>query len=165
MSAPEQAVRYLTVKDIMNPDVLAAQADWSLEQLAEFLVEHDISGAPVISSEGELIGVVSETDIVRHTSAPESDAPSVGTHEYYLQTLQRQMAPEEMAAFRIETESLVTVRDIMTPMIFEVSEDTTVQQAADTMLKGHIHRVFVTRDKKVRGIVTALDMLKVICDM
>jgi CBS domain-containing protein len=54
------------------------------------------------------------------------------------------------------------VRDIMTPMIFSVSEDTSVQEVAETMLKGRIHRVFVTRDNKLAGIVTALDMLKVI---
>ena len=36
---------------------------------------------------------------------------------------------------------------------------------ADTMLKGRIHRVFVTRDRKLVGIVTALDMLQVIRDI
>jgi CBS domain-containing protein len=49
-------------------------------------------------------------------------------------------------------------------MIFSVNEDTSVQEAADTMLKGGIHRVFVTRDSKLIGIVTALDMLQVIRD-
>jgi CBS domain-containing protein len=53
----------------------------------------------------------------------------------------------------------------MTPMIFSVREDTSVQEVADTMLKGRIHRVFVTRDGKLTGIVTALDMLQVIRDM
>jgi CBS domain-containing protein len=56
----------------------------------------------------------------------------------------------------------VTVKDIMTPMIFELEEDATVEEAADMMLKGRIHRVFVTRDKKLIGVVTTMDMLKVI---
>jgi len=59
----------------------------------------------------------------------------------------------------------VQVRDIMTPMIFSVSENTSVQEVADVMLKRRIHRVFVTRDGKLAGIVTALDMLKVIRDL
>jgi CBS domain-containing protein len=50
-------------------------------------------------------------------------------------------------------------------MIFSVSEDTSVQEVAETMLKGRIHRVFVTRENKLTGIVTALDMLKVIRDI
>jgi len=53
----------------------------------------------------------------------------------------------------------------MTPMIFEVTEDARVQDVAETMLKGNIHRVFVTRDKKLTGIVTTLDMMQVIRDM
>jgi CBS domain-containing protein len=50
-------------------------------------------------------------------------------------------------------------------MIFSVSENTSVQEVADVMLKGRIHRVFVTRDGRLAGIVTALDMLKVIRDL
>jgi CBS domain-containing protein len=50
-------------------------------------------------------------------------------------------------------------------MIFQVTEDTSVQQVADLMLKNRIHRVFVTRDEKVVGIISTPDMLKVIRDM
>jgi CBS domain-containing protein len=53
----------------------------------------------------------------------------------------------------------------MTPMIFQVTEDTPVQQVADMMIKNRIHRIFVTRDEKVVGIISTPDMLKVIRDM
>jgi CBS domain-containing protein len=56
----------------------------------------------------------------------------------------------------------VQVREIMTPMIFKVSEEDSIQEVADIMLKGRIHRVFVTRGTLLTGIVTALDMLQVI---
>ena len=69
---------------------------------------------------------------------------------------------KNIGKLKIESESMVTVKDIMTPMVFEMSEDTPVQKAAETMLKGHIHRVLVTRDKKLIGIVSTMDMLKVI---
>jgi CBS domain-containing protein len=75
------------------------------------------------------------------------------------------MSQEEIRVFHTQYESPVLVRDIMTPMIFRVSEDTSIQEVAETMLKGGIHRVFVTRGKKLIGIVTALDMLKVIRDI
>ena len=94
---------------------------------------------------------------------PENDTGN--THDVYLYALERRMGHEELRSFHTEYESPVLVRDIMTPMIFEVGEDTTVQEVADTMLRGGIHRVFVTRGKKLTGIVTALDMLKVIRDI
>jgi len=60
----------LLAKDIMNPDVLSVGPDWSIGQLADFLCTNSISGAPVISENNKLIGVVSMTDLVRHTSMP-----------------------------------------------------------------------------------------------
>jgi CBS domain-containing protein len=75
------------------------------------------------------------------------------------------MDRDELRELHVQYEVQVQVLDIMTPMIFSVREDTSVQEVADTMLKGRIHRVFVTRDGKLTGIVTALDMLQVIRDM
>jgi predicted transcriptional regulator len=153
-----------TVSEIMQRNVLTVEDDWPLNRLARFFIDHQISGAPVTDSEGNLVGVVSLTDIVRYDSMPESPATEHSTHEYYLHTLERQVTQEEMTNFHMEHESPATVRDIMTPMIFEVNENASIQEAADTMIKGHIHRLFVTREKRVFGIVTALDMLKVLRD-
>lgn len=155
----------LTAKDIMIPDVLEAKEGWSLRRLVEFMAENSISGAPVVSDDGKLIGVVSLTDILRHDTLPEKFTEPRGQHDYYLSTLEHPFAPQEIASFQLETEPLVTVRDIMTPRIFKVSEDSTVQEVSDTMIKGHIHRVFVTREEKVVGIISAVDMLRIIRDM
>ena len=150
-----------TVRDIMQTNVLSVEDDWPLNRLAVFLTDNQSSGAPVTSSkDGSLIGVVSLTDIVRHDSMPEGRSQETSTHEYYLHNLESHIAQEEATTYHIENESSTTVRDIMTPMVFQVQENTTVQDAANTMVKGHIHRLLVTRDKRISGIVTALDILK-----
>jgi len=156
-------MRGLTANQVMTTEVLAVEADWSIERLCEFLIVKSISGAPVQSKEGNLIGVVSLSDIVRYDTQPEKD--SQWPHDYYLHALERQCTREEATSFRIEAEPLKTVRAIMTPMIFQVTEDTPVQQVADMMIKNRIHRVFVTRGEKVVGIISTPDMLKVIRDM
>lgn len=165
MNAMQESVSEITVSDVMQREVLAVEADWSLEQLADFLVDNAISGAPVTAEDDRLVGVVSLTDIVRQNRLQEQGAGGEDTHDVYLFDLDRRMSREEMRELHIRFESPVQVRDIMTPMIFSVSEDTGVQEVADTMLKGRIHRVFVTRDGRLSGIVTALDMLKVIRDL
>ncbi|MEN8245821.1 MAG: CBS domain-containing protein [Thermodesulfobacteriota bacterium] len=147
----------------MNVNVLAAKPDWSIHHLAEFFMEKCISGAPVQSDAGIPIGVVSLTDIVHHETQPEKDRQ--WPHDYYLHGLERRYAREEAGAFQIEAEPDVTVRDIMTPLIFQIPEDTPLQRVADTMIKNHIHRVFVTRDDRVVGIISTADMLKVIREM
>jgi len=156
-------MKNLTANHIMNQEVLAVEAAWSIERLSEFLMENSISGAPVQSKEGNLIGVVSLTDIVQYDTQSEKDPQ--WPHDYYLHSLERQFAREEVSAFHIEAEPIKTVRAIMTPMVFQVAEDTPVQQVAEIMIKNRIHRVFVTRDEKVVGIISTPDMLKVIRDM
>jgi len=152
-------------KDIMVTEILAADLDWSVHQLAEFFDEHAISGAPVTNGTGEIIGVVSVTDIVRQSSQPLRETHTEKqTHDYYLRSLQDRLAGEELGAYQVDFESEVEVRDIMTPLVFDVDEQTSVSDIANTMITGHIHRVFVTRNKRVVGIITALDMLKVVRD-
>ena len=165
MNATQGKARDFTVSDVMNSEVFAADADWPLDRLAEFLVDNNISGAPVTAADGELVGVVSMTDIVRQNRMTGSTQGSEAAHDVYLYELERRMSQEEIKTFHTEYESPVQVRDIMTPMIFEVSEDTAIQEVAETMLKGRIHRVFVTRGKKLTGIVTTLDMMQVIRDI
>jgi len=154
----------LTARDIMNQDVLSVGMDWSVDQLAEFLVENSISGAPVISEDGRLVGVVSMTDIVRYRSMPATEDRDDETHEYYIHTSELNYSNQEIQSFHFNTESLVSVRDIMTPRTFNVSEDTKISEVADTMIRGNIHRVLVTRDDTLVGIVTTMDLLRIIRD-
>ena len=165
MSDTRESVRNMTVSDVMQREILAVDAGWSLEELADFLVDNSISGAPVVAEDDELVGVVSLTDIVRQNRLQEHGSGAQDMHDVYLFELDRQMGKDELRELHIQYETPVMVRDIMTPMIFSVSEVTSVQEVAETMLKGRIHRVFVTRENKLTGIVTALDMLKVIRDI
>jgi len=162
MSDVKNNVRNWTAAEVMHREVLSADADWSIEGLANFLTDNHISGAPVTDTGGELIGVVSLTDVVRHGSMPESDSATGETHDVYLYALERHMGQEEMRLFHTGHESSVKVRDIMTPMIFRIEEDASIQQVADTMIRGGIHRVFVTEGNTLKGIVTALDLLKAV---
>jgi len=52
----------------------------------------------------------------------------------------------------------------MTPVVFQVAEEAGIDQVAETMVKGRIHRLFVTRNGEMVGILTAFDLLKVIRD-
>ncbi len=158
-------MKKLKAKDIMTKQILRVEEDWSIHRLAEFFMENSISGAPVTSTDGILVGVVSLTDIILNGTLPEKDPQSYESHEYYMHALERQYAKEEISSFQIRGEPLITIHDIMTPVIFEVSENTSVQEVAEIMIKNCIHRVFVTRGEKMLGIISTVDMLKIIRDV
>jgi predicted transcriptional regulator len=84
MASAQKKISKLTVKDVMQREVLAVDADWPLDKLAGFLVDNSISGAPVTDEKGGLVGVVSLTDLVRHSSMTEKDTESSNTHDVYL---------------------------------------------------------------------------------
>ncbi len=153
----------LTAKHVMISKVLVADPGWSINRLAEFFMQNCISGAPVQTRDGPLMGVVSLTDIVHNRTQSEKDRD--WPHDYYLHALERKYALEEVAGFQVESEPSTTVRDIMTTTIFKVNEDTQVQAVAEMMIRNHIHRVVVIRDEKVAGIISTPDMLKIIRDM
>ncbi|MDT8387143.1 MAG: CBS domain-containing protein [Thiogranum sp.] len=152
----------LKVGSIMQRKVLSVEEQWPLHRLACFLTDNQISGAPVTGENDKLVGVVSLTDIVRYDSFPESEENLRRPHEYYLHNLESHVAPEEAANYHVEQDSPATVKNIMTPMVFEISEKVSIQDAADTMVRGHIHRLLVTRNKEIVGIITALDILNAV---
>lgn len=165
MNDPQEITGGITVSDVMSSKVHSAEADWSLDMLAEFLIDNSISGAPVTDADGELVGVVSMTDIVRQNGTAGNNPGSEAAHDVYRYELECHLSHEEIKVFHTQYESPVEVRDIMTPMIFKVAEGDSIKEVAETMLKGNIHRVFVTRGNKLIGIVTTMDMLKVIRDI
>jgi predicted transcriptional regulator len=158
-------MNYLTAKDVMNPNVISVPADWTIEELSQFLIDKAITGAPVKNEDGKLVGVVSLTDIVRHDSLAEIDLRADEPHDYYMHGWEDRLAPEELSSFHVEEKPQVTVKDIMTQMIFKVDENTPLQEVADTMIGGRVHRLLVTHAGRVIGIITTMDMLKVIRDM
>ena len=148
-------------EDIMNPDVLTVREDMLVRDLALFLTEHEISGAPVVDGHGRPVGVVSETDVVSVDRAgrKDDDEPSA----YYRRAFENRFSIETIRGLRIEQEAL-TVADIMTPIVISVGRDMPVSHIARLMLQDHIHRVIVREGESIAGIVTSFDMLRLFVD-
>lgn len=159
-----RSIDQLTARDVMTEDVLTAHPKWSIEQLADFFMEYDISGAPVTDDDGNLVGVVSMSDITQYSSLPGESLPRPQPHKRYHLGLDSEYSDEDMQTFREQEWGGTTVEELMTPMVFDVGENASIQTVADTMLKGRIHRVLVTRKKQLVGIITALDLIKAIRD-
>ncbi|MFB6097971.1 MAG: CBS domain-containing protein [Salinibacter sp.] len=156
-------MKWNSAKDLMTTDVKTVEADWPVDRVAEFLIDHEISGAPVVK-DGQLVGVISLTDIARYSSTagdPAAERPAA----YYRTELEAQYADEDLEDLRVSQGGDTTAEHVMTPQIYDVNEHTSLQQVAQVMHRSGIHRVFVTTDGEVRGVITALDMLKVVAAM
>ena len=54
----------VTIREVMNQKVVAVGPEWTVEETIEFLTQHHIGGSPVVSAEGELVGMISELALI-----------------------------------------------------------------------------------------------------
>jgi CBS domain-containing protein len=149
----------------MNTDVKTVGADWPLNRVAEFLLDHEISGAPVVGDDDQLVGVVSTTDLARHNGTAGERLQQEKPPAYYRTEDDYGYSQEDMQSLHTISADGTMAEDVMTPEVYDVSQHTSVQQVAQVMLRGRIHRVFVTEQGEIRGVITAHDMLRVVADL
>jgi CBS domain-containing protein len=154
-------VGMVRARDVMNRDVVTVRDDMTVQELAVFLIDHEISGAPVQDANGRFVGVVSLTDIARVSSTQSSFARDESHPDFYVRGWEDRLEIAELAAFHLE-EGGPEVASIMTPTVFCVDHDAPVSQIARTMLEAHIHRVLATDRGRIVGIVSSSDLLKLL---
>ena len=151
-------MRPITAADVMNPNVLVVQEDLTVEELASFLVESEISGAPVVDSGGRLVGVVSVTDLARSVAEGTDGADRPGP-DFFVSEWGGSFRRDQVEGLRFGQETEMRVRDIMTPAVYSVDAETPIPEVAETLINSHIHRLLVTSGERVVGIVTSSDLL------
>lgn len=144
----------MKAKEVMTRDPITTLADTTIEELCETLRKENINGTPVVDESGRLVGIVSQDDVIfREARGPEDEQPPKDIKDLF----QRGFAPiaESDAAPR-------RVGEIMTREVISADEETLVEQLCRTMWERRIHRIPITRDGKLSGIVSALDLCKII---
>jgi CBS domain-containing protein len=143
------------VKDIMVREVITIQKDASVEELSELLVKNKISGVPVIDSDGKLVGIATEGDLI----IKDSDLH----FPRYFKLLDSIIYLESLNKFKKSLKKFLgtKVEDVMTAEIKTVKEETSVGEAANIMIKYNINRVPVLDSKdELVGIVARADIVK-----
>ncbi len=153
-------MRHVVARDIMNKDVLQARDTMTVGELAAFLTDNEISGAPVTDETGRLVGVVSLSDVARVAVQVGGVAPDRSGPDFYLWGWEDAYNPEDLQRLRIKGEGM-QVAEFMTRSVHSVGEEATLPEMASAMVKGHVHRLMVTQSGKVVGIVSTMDLLRV----
>ncbi|MDX6768403.1 MAG: CBS domain-containing protein [Elusimicrobiota bacterium] len=141
----------MRAKDIMRRKVVTVERWLTLSELAKLFEEKGITGAPVVDEDGAILGVVSQTDLVRVRREA-----SAGVALYHKELEE----PLSELGIHFEEADAGRVESIMTPGAIAFDEEAPVEALAEAMLERHIHRVLITRGSKLAGIVTTMDLLK-----
>ena len=142
------------VGELMNPDVVALRPEMTVPEAQELLAARSVSGAPVVDATGRILGVVSQNDLVRSAARPDTAG-----HKGLFFTSDDDF--EDLADTPV-TPAATAVREVMSRRVYHVARDTGVAVAANVMRERRIHRLLVTDRGVLVGVVTSLDLLRVV---
>ena len=143
-----------TAKDIMSTKVISVSPEMPVNQLAGILWKNKISGAPVVDKDGQLMGVVTESDLIDQTKR--IHIPTVVT---ILDSFIFLENPGKMDK-EIKKMAGSMVKDICTMNPETIGEDTTIDAIASIMAEKHVHTLPVIKDGQVVGVVGKSDIIK-----
>jgi CBS domain-containing protein len=126
-----------TVRSLMTSRPVVVTEDDGIAGVAELLAGYEITGLPVVDADDRLVGVISQTDLVRLRG---STLPWTGWHG-------------------------LVVRDLMTTPAKTISGSASLDEAARRMTAEHVHRLVVVDSRRVPiGIISESDIVREIAD-
>jgi len=119
----------MLVKEVMNRNVKTVRPEDTVKDAAKIMNEHRIGALVVVSGTGEVVGILTERDILTDVVATGKSADDV------------------------------KVSEIMTPNIITITPDKTLEEAADVMTENKIKKLPVVHEGRLVGIITASDLI------
>src|ERR1700730_3421078 len=112
----------IPVKEVMTTEVMSFHEDTPVDEIADRLAQRHITGAPVVSGDGFVVGIVSEVDVLTKRGA--------------------------------------VARDIMSPQVISITEDTGIDEAARLLAGERIRRLPVLKHGRLVGLISRSDVLE-----
>ena len=140
----------MNAEHVMTRNVISIDPDATVLQAARLMLQHHISGLPVIDKEGKLVGVLSEGDFLRRRETK--------TERRRSRWLEFLMGPGRIAAEYSHSHGS-KVAEVMTTDVQTVDETTPIEDIVDLMERKRIKRVPVLCGGQVVGIVTRSNLM------
>jgi CBS domain-containing protein len=144
--------RRMLTKDLMINKLVTVNPGNSIWHAAQKMLDHDVSGLPVVDDNGHLVGVLTQGDLLRRIELGTGTLAGTGTAP---------VAPERRLGAYVKTHSW-KVGDVMTASVIAVAEETPIGGVATLMDQYGIGRVPVVRKGRLVGIISRKDILRVI---
>jgi CBS domain-containing protein len=145
----KKGTQLMRANDIMTTALITVGPEASVRDIAALLLENQISAVPVVNEGGELVGIVSEGDLMRR-----GDIGTARKRSWWLELLSENGAARDY----VKSHGL-KASDVMTKDVVTVDPDTMGSDIAATLEKRRIKRVPVMKDGKLVGIVSRANLL------
>jgi len=145
--------KHTPLRDVISSDVVYVNPQDTLREALSVMVENHVSAMPVLDAHRRCVGVISVTDLLGMTKDLSDDLNALSVagrikHEALIE--------------KLEHADLLTeqVQGWMSPDVVAVRIDSTIQHAAQQMLRNRVHRLVVLDDQMhVVGVISTMDLL------
>lgn len=144
----------MRVLELMHTHVVTVQPEDTLHDAVDKMDLYQVSGLPVVDTEGRLVGVITEHDIIRELLPQPGESH---TEESY----RAEWLDLATRAARVRS---MQVKQAMTSNVIAVDENTDVLEAAAIMLQRKIKRLPVTAEGKLVGIISRIDICQAVLE-
>jgi len=142
--------------DVMVRDVVTVRPDTDVAEAIKLLAEHDVSALPVVGAGGNLVGVLSEADLIHRVE--------IGTEKRRPWWLEAVTGASTLAAEFAKSHGK-KVGEVMTSGATSVSEDTSLSEIAALFERNRIKRVPVVKDGKLVGVVSRSNLVQALASV
>jgi CBS domain-containing protein len=143
----------MQAKDVMTAKVIGVQPDASILHAIRLMLQNKVSGLPVIDGKGQLVGIISEGDLLRRVET--------GTEQRPPRWIEFLVGPGALASDYVHAAGR-KVNEVMTTEVRTVGEDASLEAVVNLMDRYHIKRVPVVRERYVVGIITRANLLRAV---
>ncbi len=141
----------MRARELMSTPVVLVPPEANLKEVAERMVAHRVSGVPVVDHSGQLIGIISESDLVSKLEYEENGRGLVGLLDHLVHGVG---ADHKLHAR--------TAADLMTSGVVTALPDASVRELIHLMTTRGVNRIPIVQSGRVIGIVTRADILRML---
>ena len=149
----------MKVSDIMTREVISVPPDARVGEIARIFRERNLSGIPVVTDDGDLVGIITELDLITRHARPQMPdfLPLLGVYV----PLRQQKYRESLRRI-----TGVVAEDIMTTPVTTVSPEASIEDLATMMVSNRANPLPVVDEQgQMIGIVSRTDILRVLEDL
>ena len=139
------------VRDVMTTPVVTVPPDASYRDVVQTLLDHHVTGAPVVDDDQRMLGIVTQADLLAKEAYGTAPRPLLG--------LVADLVANRDPSWRLKAVGLVA-SDLMTRRVVTTSPDEDAHLAAHRMMEARVTRLPVVEDDRVVGVVARQDLLQ-----
>jgi CBS domain-containing protein len=141
----------MRVQDFMTRQVVTITPDTTLLGAARLMLEHRVGGLPVLDASGRIVGIFSESDLLREQGKGEDGSPWL---QMMLVPAGEPSAPAGLAARKVD--------HVMTRQPITIAPDALIAQACQVLHEHRLRRLPVVEDDRLVGMIARADLVRAV---